>query len=160
MKKQSSEIVNILLIILHFLNALFLHEIISTSYAAWYFKYFTMAYAIIGAFFILFTISKSESYSIEISKTALNKSDYFSNIEYIKKHTGDLEEEIVLKSVKHFCQQLELKIATNKSFKDFETLYQHFQNLDIDDKFELLYYLPNEYHTKFLKKLIKEEYKL
>ena len=157
MKNRINKVICISLIILHFLNALFLHEIISTSYAAWYFKYFTMAYAIIGAFFILFTISKSERYSIEISGTALNKNNYFSNIEYIKKLTGDLEDEIVSKSVKHYCQQLELKTATNKSFKDFETLYKHFKTLETEDKWKLLYQLPTEYHTKLLKELIKQE---
>lgn len=149
--------ISLLIIFLHFFNAISLNEIISTSYSAWYYKYFTVAYTILGAFFILVVITKNNHYTIKLHESDVVRHNYLSNIDYIKRRTGFLEDDIILRSVTKYNQQLELKAEADINFKDFKTLYNHFKTLDTEQKRELLYQLPYEYHSKLLKELIKNE---
>jgi len=157
MKNQHKGIFSTILILVYFLNVLALSEIISTSYAKWYFKYFIIAITILGAFLIYIFTTKKQYYTINLSEYNIISHNYVSNIEYIKSQTGLLEEDIIIKTISNYNEQLELKENIRKSFPNFESLYNHFQTLDIKDKRFLLYQLPTEYHTKLLKELIKDK---
>ncbi|MBQ4118956.1 MAG: hypothetical protein IJD45_01030 [Clostridia bacterium] len=156
-KLLSKNIISIILLLLHFLNSIALSVIISNSSVKWYFEYFAIFYCVLSALIILGTITKSECYTINLSESDVIHHNYISNIDYIKKRTGLLEEDIILKSVDKYNQQLELKEETDSIFNNFETLYKHFETISTEDKWELLYALPSEYHTLILKRLIREE---
>lgn len=153
----SKDNVSIFIIFLCFFNAISVHELITTSYTAWYFKCFAIAYSILSAFFILTFAISGNVYNIKLHKSDIVRYNYHSNIDYIKARTAFLEDEIILKSVSKYAEQLELKVNTDKNFDNFETLYNHFNTLDIEQKWFLLDQLPYKYHEKLLKKLIREQ---
>ena len=102
-------------------------------------------------------IVQQDIYTIELSESDLIRYNYHSNVDYIKMRTGDLERDIILTAIKKYRKQLELKKNIDKKFKDFETLYNHFNTLDMEQKWFLLDQLPYTYHEKLLKKLTREQ---
>jgi hypothetical protein len=144
----------VFIIFLCFFNAISVYELFTTSYAAWYFKYFAVAYVIVSAFFILCLTSDIGCHNVKLSESNISRYSYLSNINYIKKRTALLEDEIILKSVATYAKQLELKENTDKKFNNFETLYNYFNTLDTKEKWLLLDQLPFEYQKKLLQYLI------
>lgn len=153
----SKDSVSIFIIFLCFFNTISVYELFKTSYTAWYFKYFAIAYAVLSAFFIFSLATHGNVYNIELHKSNIVRYNYHSNIDYIKARTALLEDEIILKSVSKYAEQLELKVNTDKNFDNFETLYNHFNTLDMEQKWFLLDQLPYKYHEKLLRRLIKDK---
>lgn len=148
---------DVFILIIHLICTYFLGEIISSFPIDWYIKYLLIGYILIVALYILSKMKNNNCHIVEIHKFDLPYSRYKSNIEYIKNREGYLEEDIILKAVNRYGEQLELKEEADITFNNFEALYKHFKTISTEDKWELLCALPSEYHTLILKKLIKED---